>query len=263
MSQNVDVDLIEYKGETQLQMGYYPDKNRSLFSRIWYNKDGKEMMSYFYQIMLAVAILHSKNIIHGDLKPENTCWNGQHLKLIDFGESVYHGRDHGSPIKTTQTNSKKRIKTEEDKDEEEESQEGSQDEDSIFPKHKQRITPGHAAPEIFKRSGCTFGTDMYSLGVLIGRVLMVSLNVSDYYHFIEKKDMKMINRLSLSILLPSFGKLITRLISEEPSNRPTSREAFLEFNEMIKNSFKYFRIQKSLHDKFYSNFESNCSTLNH
>ena len=261
--QHIDVDLIDYNGETRLQMGYYPDRKRSIVYEISYHRDVKEMISYFYQVMIAVALLHSKNIIHGDLKPENTCWNGQYLKLIDFGESVYYGRDHGSPIKANNSGSKKRIKAEEDKDEEDESQEEiGEDEDSIIPKHKRRITPGHAAPEILNGSRCTLESDVYSLGVLLGRILMTSLNVSDYYHFIEEKDIKMINRLSSSIGLSSFGKLIVRLISEEPSNRPTSREAFLEFNEMIKASFKYSKMQKSLHDKFYSIFESTCSTLN-
>ena len=243
-------------------MGYYPDRKRSIVYRISYHRDVKEMISYFYQVMIAVALLHSKNIIHGDLKPENTCWNGQYLKLIDFGESVYYGRDdHGSPIKANNSGSKKRIKTEEDKDEEDESQEIGEDEDSFFPKHKLRITPGHVAPEILNGSRCTFESDMYSLGVLLGRILMTSLNVSDYYHFIEEKDIKMINRLSSSIGLPSFGKLIIRLISEEPSNRPISREAFLEFNQMIKASFKYSKMQKPLHDKFYSHFESTKSLV--
>lgn len=250
-STNLDFKLIEYSGETRLQMGYYPDKKRSIFDMVSYGEDGKEVLSYFYQVMAAVSIMHSKNIIHGDLKPENTCWNGQYLKLIDFGESIYDNRNHGSLNKKIQFYSKKRLEKQQENTKEEENED--EDERMILPKRKPKITLGHAAPEVLKGYYCTFSSDMYSLGVLVGRMLISSCSDwSDYHHFVSQKDMTMINRISNSIELPALGRLIEKLISEEPSKRLTSKEALFEFNEMLENSPKYFRIQMSLHKEFYS-----------
>lgn len=41
----------------------------------------------FHQILSAVNYLHTHNIVHRDLKPENILFDGEHIKLIDFGTS--------------------------------------------------------------------------------------------------------------------------------------------------------------------------------
>jgi calcium-dependent protein kinase len=41
----------------------------------------------FHQLLSAVNYLHKNNIVHRDLKPENILFDGENIKLIDFGTS--------------------------------------------------------------------------------------------------------------------------------------------------------------------------------
>jgi serine/threonine protein kinase len=76
-----------------------------LFARITetdsYSED--DAREYFIQLMKAIQYMHSLNIAHRDLKPQNLLFlspKGSHLKLIDFGISKIY----------SQGNSEKAIK---------------------------------------------------------------------------------------------------------------------------------------------------------
>lgn len=43
-----------------------------------------EMREFSRQLFEAIALLHSANILHGDVKRSNLRWNGRELRLIDF-----------------------------------------------------------------------------------------------------------------------------------------------------------------------------------
>lgn len=48
----------------------------------------KDLLRWFHQVLRAVAHIHSNNIIHHDIKPENIMLTSDgHIKLIDFGLS--------------------------------------------------------------------------------------------------------------------------------------------------------------------------------
>ncbi|KAI6215549.1 Stretchin-Mlck [Aphelenchoides besseyi] len=84
-----------------------------------------------YQICQAIKYIHSQNIIHLDLKPENImCLSltGNQIKLIDFGLAQYYDGQH----------------------------------DLLF----MAGTPEFAAPEVIKYEPLDFHTDMWSLGVI-------------------------------------------------------------------------------------------------
>ncbi|KAE9554874.1 hypothetical protein FO519_001902 [Halicephalobus sp. NKZ332] len=85
-----------------------------------------------YQICEAIRYIHSHNIIHLDLKPENImCLSqtGNQIKLIDFGLAQYYDGEH----------------------------------DLLF----MAGTPEFAAPEVIKFEPLDFHTDMWSVGVIV------------------------------------------------------------------------------------------------
>lgn len=56
-------------------------------------------LSYFLQILRALDYLHSQNITHGDLKPNNILVRDHRICLIDFGYAAYQGREaKGTPL---------------------------------------------------------------------------------------------------------------------------------------------------------------------
>uniref|UniRef100_A0AC34FDB3 Protein kinase domain-containing protein n=1 Tax=Panagrolaimus sp. ES5 TaxID=591445 RepID=A0AC34FDB3_9BILA len=85
-----------------------------------------------YQICEAIRYIHSHNIIHLDLKPENIMCvteTGNQIKLIDFGLAQYYDGEH----------------------------------DLLF----MAGTPEFAAPEVIKFEPLDFHTDMWSVGVIV------------------------------------------------------------------------------------------------
>lgn len=74
-------------GQFALQMPYYP-YNLLQWTK---NKNNEEhTISVVYQVFYAISYLHSLNIMHGDVKPENILMDGDTPKLCDFGlSSIY------------------------------------------------------------------------------------------------------------------------------------------------------------------------------
>lgn len=60
------------------------------------------LVTYWHQMLEAVGYIHTKDIIHSDLKPENFLMVRGRLKLIDFGISSKMAVDATSIIKHSQ-----------------------------------------------------------------------------------------------------------------------------------------------------------------
>lgn len=52
-----------------------------------------EKLGFIYQAMQGLHVLHSHNIIHGDIKPDNIFLFGKRAVLGDFGHSIYLGTE--------------------------------------------------------------------------------------------------------------------------------------------------------------------------
>lgn len=61
------------------------------------------IISYWHQMLTAVQYIHSKGVIHSDLKPANFLLVNGRLKLIDFGIASNISMDATSVIKFSQT----------------------------------------------------------------------------------------------------------------------------------------------------------------
>ncbi|TDT72406.1 serine/threonine protein kinase [Hypnocyclicus thermotrophus] len=89
------VNLIDYKKEYGIEPAFIIleyIEGKSLEEILKENEDMKEKEIYhiFYQIAEGIKYLHSKNIIHKDLKPKNILINNKNkVKIIDFGIADY------------------------------------------------------------------------------------------------------------------------------------------------------------------------------
>lgn len=89
------VKLIDYKKEYGIEPAFMIleyIEGKSLEEILKENEDikEKEIYSIFYQIAEGLKYLHSKNIIHKDLKPKNILFTSENkVKIIDFGISDY------------------------------------------------------------------------------------------------------------------------------------------------------------------------------
>ncbi|XP_045195540.2 uncharacterized protein LOC123551011 [Mercenaria mercenaria] len=88
-----------------------------------------EAKHFMYQVVDAVHYMHSRGIVHRDMKPENIILNGDLIKIVDFGlcACIKEG-----DIMTTQCGS-----------------------------------PAYAAPEIFSKEPYTKLVDVWSIGVIL------------------------------------------------------------------------------------------------
>ncbi|MDR1467345.1 MAG: serine/threonine-protein kinase, partial [Oscillospiraceae bacterium] len=155
-----------------------------------------------------VACLHSKGLIHRDIKPQNIIYEEtkKHLSLIDFGIS--------------------RIL------------------DSNGLADTQVGTPYYAAPEILKRESYSYGTDVWALGLVVSEVLGDGNKPfgNDYLEFSQNvlsSDPSMIHLrrklYALSIndqIQNDLENLISQALSKTPQQRPTAWNFYLKLNEI-------------------------------
>jgi serine/threonine-protein kinase ULK/ATG1 len=151
----------------------------------------KIALTYFAQIVEAFKVLNKNNIMHRDLKPENLLLHDGIIKLADFGFC--------KPLENEDEISKTML--------------GS---------------PIYMAPEILKGETYSIKSDIWSLGVVLFRMLygfcpFESNNIGKLIMIIEEEDIVIPNQPRIS---PEVVKLLRRMITKNPTLRSDWSEIF-------------------------------------
>ena len=164
-----------------------------------YELSTKQKIKITKSLIQAVIELHSKGVIHGDIKTANVVLHysnkKQTIKLVDFGMAYFINKGE----KTIKIDCKSG-------------------------------TPGYRAPEQDNYELC-YGSDIYSLGVTI-----VELWNGDIWY--EGEDFKECRKEVFNGLRRieknhfKFGKLLRTMISLNPVKRPTAERVIRQFNSV-------------------------------
>lgn len=172
----------------------------------------KEQISIAYEMAVAVLYLHSRSIVHCDLKSSNILIdNNQKVKIGDFGLSQF--------LKDNKMNRGKIG------------------------------TPHWMAPEILKGGVYEYSSDVWSYGMILWEILKLEipyygLNPYQIYNLVVK-DKKIVD-------IPTEGhdvliSLIRRCLSFEPNLRPTIKEIV----NTLQNLRLQYRNDSNLEDLYH------------
>ncbi|GET93218.1 hypothetical protein, conserved [Leishmania tarentolae] len=143
----------------------------------------------FLQVLLAVHHVHSKHMIHRDIKSANIllCSNGL-VKLGDFGFSKMYANTVSDDVGRTFCG-----------------------------------TPYYVAPEIWRRCPYSKKADMFSLGVLLYELLTLKrpFDGANMHEVMHKTLAGRFDPLPSNIS-PEMREIVTALLSGDPARRPSS-----------------------------------------
>jgi eukaryotic-like serine/threonine-protein kinase len=192
-------DVLQEGGEIFLVMEYV--EGVSLRERLKQKPPVDEILRVLEQCAGALKAAHEKNIIHGDVKPENIMITaGRHAKLLDFGVARRIIVDTGQAETTTQLQG-------------------------------WGGTPGYLAPEVLLEQPSDGRADLFSLGVVMYEALTGvqpfrgDSTVSTFDHTLHDDP------LALSDVNPALpaelGKIVQKLMAKRPEQRYANAEAVL------------------------------------
>lgn len=213
-------------------------EGRTLSSFISENPSLKTRKRIFRELLDAVEYLHSRQIVHNDLKPENIMVSrtGNHIKLLDLGLS---------------------------------------DDDAHFLGKTPGFTSGFAAPELIEDRNSDIRSDIYSLGVIM-RLLFgknfssisdkcIRKNPRERYQEI-KKIKKDIDNAHLRIIIPTaitlIGLIVWGIISlaafshSQNEKIENFKSVIAQQNNEIENQKTAYSVLESQYLKMRENIEN-------
>ncbi|GMS85742.1 hypothetical protein PENTCL1PPCAC_7917, partial [Pristionchus entomophagus] len=183
----VQMELCNYS------LSYWLNENKNPSSR-----DLPRMMRWFKQLVQAVGYIHSKNMIHCDLKPKNLLFtNKDTLKLCDIGRASELQKDINE------------WKTEKSR--------------SLIESELYR------SPELLiERDGVSSKTDVFSLGLILTELCVVMTSEERSEIFDEYRNGLQTEK-NIDATTANFVRAFTQV---EPSNRPTCTEILAQMFEI-------------------------------
>lgn len=163
-------------------------------------------LNHFSQILEGVKYIHTQNMIHRDLKPQNILFSldGKRLKIGDFGLATLHQHQNQEQLQDDSSSST---------------------ELQVVTKHTTGLgTSIYAAPEQQNRLDYDHRVDMFSLGIIMFELFFPVLTEMERVDII--RGLKERNYLpeNFAKRWPSFAKIILRLASGFVQERPASVE---------------------------------------
>ena len=158
--------------------------------------DEKKIKKIIYQTALALNFLHDNNIIHRDIKPSNILFDGKKVTLIDFDLSTFYDNKRGHTLNAG--------------------------------------TTGWKAPEVEKREKYDKSIDVFSLGMVMGFLLLEvhEYDITASTPIISHQGIRKISETRKKSLAYD---LVGKMVDEDPSKRP-SIKTVLEHKFFTTNS---------------------------
>lgn len=211
-----------------------------------------ENIKIFHSIVKALVFIHGKNLIHRDLKPGNIFIDEEErIKIGDFG-LVANMSGLSSPTKGEINNlnvnnanltvndyamSKKAYLT------------------------KNIGTLIYASPEQLSQNFYDHRTDIYSLGlILLELCYPFRTKMEKNTKFAELKSNMQVPELLIKNY-PQIAKLIVRMVSSNPKDRPSAQELIKIIENEVSLDFKTEENISPLGDKLEDNFKCPSNTL--
>ncbi|GFS31089.1 eukaryotic translation initiation factor 2-alpha kinase 1 [Trichonephila inaurata madagascariensis] len=154
----------------------------------------KNVEDIFKEILSGVAYIHSKSVIHRDLKPQNIFFSIKDcvVKVGDFGLATL-AHPNTDPSLTVS-------------------------------RHSSNLgTKPYAAPEQIHKSHYDSKVDMYSLGIILIELLLKFKTAAEFSRILDQvKSEKIPEELNKD--WPEFVPLVQNLVQEEPKLRMNAKE---------------------------------------
>ncbi|XP_076330858.1 eukaryotic translation initiation factor 2-alpha kinase 1-like [Tachypleus tridentatus] len=186
-------------------------------SEVFLKVDEDTVLKLFQQILKGTAYIHSKGLIHRDLKPQNILFeigNNSRVKIGDFGLATMVSADRDSFDHHVQV-----------------------DFDNHSTHTKGVGTSLYSAPEQQERSSYNFKADIFSSGAIFLELLHPFGTEMERVSCLKALQTEMLPKV-MEEKWPELTQVLKRLILTNPNQRPTAVEALnslcVNKNEIIK-----------------------------
>lgn len=179
----------------------------TLYDKIYNNNINTKMaIKIMYEITLAILFLHTHNIIHNDIKPENIIIkNDLTIKLIDFGSAIALNNNNINKIDKS-------------------------------------YTKVYASPELLLNNDLNFGLDMWSLGCIFYILLSGRHPFDPFGKLNEEQIINNIINKKVSFIYPEFNnisnnikEIILKLLEKDPIQRINILELLFLLEQELNN----------------------------